>query len=163
MNTSSSITFYCRKSRVNATGMASIEVCVTIAGEKMTSTLPRRCKPSEFRRRIQSRTQNPIKDYTTAIAEKIEALKTQCLIEGKRFTKELLRTSIQYGFAEHHCTVEELFSSFLASQQKKVDARLSTKKNYRKYEIVRDLFFKNSGVKADSNALTLQQRHTFST
>lgn len=159
MNTSSSITFYCRKSRVNATGMASIEVCVTIAGEKMTSTLPRRCKPSEFRRRIQSRTQNPIKDYTTAIAEKIEALKTQCLIEGKRFTKELLRTSIQYGFAEHHCTVEELFSSFLASQQKKVDARLSTKKNYRKYEIVRDLFFKNSGVKADSNALTLQQRH----
>lgn len=159
MNTSSSITFYCRKSRVNATGMASIEVCVTIAGEKMTSTLPRRCKPSEFRRQIQSRSQNPIKDYTTAIAEKIEDLKTKCFIEGRPFTKELLRTSIQYGFAEHHCTIEDIFSTFLKSQQKKVDAGLSTRKNYRKYEIVRDLFFSHAGIMADANALILRQHH----
>ena len=59
----------------------------------MTSTLPRRCNSAEFRKKIQSRTQNPIKQYTSAVSEKIEALKTKCLIEGKVFTKELLRTS----------------------------------------------------------------------
>ena len=96
MNTTSSITFYCRKSKANAVGLASIEVCVTICGERITSTLPRRCAPKEFRKKIQSRTQNPIKEYTAAIAAKIEELKTKCLIDGKHLTKELLRTSIHY-------------------------------------------------------------------
>ena len=159
MNTTSSITFYCRKSKANAAGLASIEVCVTICGERITSTLPRRCAPKEFRKKIQSRTQNPIKEYTAAIAAKIEELKTKCLIDGKHLTKELLRTSIQYGFAEQHYSVRELFSNFLESQQKKVDAGLSTQRNHRKYEIVRDLFFKHSGITADSNALALRQKH----
>lgn len=90
MNTTSSITFYYRKSKANAAGLASIEVCVTICGERITLTLPRRCAPKEFRKTIQSRTQNPIKEYTAAIAAKIEELKTKCLIDGKHLTKELL-------------------------------------------------------------------------
>lgn len=159
MNTSSSITFYCRKHKENAAGTAPIEVCVTIGGERMTSTLPRRCNSAEFRKKIQSRTQNPIKQYTSAVAEKIEALKTKCLIEGKVFTKEMLKTNIRYGFVEYHSTVGDLFRVFLESQQKKVDAGLSTQRNYRKYEIVRDLFFKHSGIKADSVALSLRQKH----
>ena len=159
MNPSSSITFYCRKHKENAAGTAPIEVCVTIGGERMTSTLPRRCNSAEFRKKIQSRTQNPIKQYTSAVAEKIEALKTKCLIEGKVFTKEMLKTNIRYGFVEYHSTVGDLFRVFLESQQKKVDAGLSTQRNYRKYEIVRDLFFKHSGIKADSVALSLRQKH----
>lgn len=159
MNTTSSITFYCRKSKTNASGLACIEVCVRLAGERITSTLPRRCAPTEFRKMIQSRTQNPIKEYTTAVANKIEQLKTRCIIEGKTFTKELLRTNIQYGFVEYHSTVGDIFKTFLESQQKKVDAKLSTQRNYRKYEIVRDLFFKHSGIKADSVALSLRQKH----
>ena len=159
MNTTSSITFYCRKSKTNASGLACIEVCVRLAGERITSTLPRRCAPTEFRKMIQSRTQNPIKEYTTAVANKIEQLKTRCIIEGKTFTKELLRTNIQYGFVEYHSTVGDIFKTFLESQQKKVDAKLSTQRNYRKYEIVRDLFFKHSGIKGDSVALSLRQKH----
>lgn len=159
MNTTSSITFYCRNSKTNASGLACIEVCVRLAGERITSTLPRRCAPAEFRKMIQSRTQNPIKQYTTAVASKIEELITKCLIEGRSFTKEILRTNIQYGFVEYHSTVGDLFRNFLESQQKKVEAKLSTQRNYRKYEIVRDLFFKHSGIKSDSVALSLRQKH----
>ena len=108
---------------------------------------------------IQSRTQSPIKQYTTAVATKIEELITKCLIEGRSFTKEILRTNIQYGFVEYHSTVGDLFTNFLESQQKKVEAKLSTQRNYRKYEIVRDLFFKYSGIKSDSVALSLRQKH----
>ena len=108
---------------------------------------------------IQSRSQNPIKEYTSIVANKIEELKTKCILEGRTFTKDILRTNIQLGFVEYHSTVEELFNAFLNSQQKKVDAKLSTQKNYRKYEIVRDLFFKHSGVKRETVALALRQRH----
>ena len=159
MNTTSSITFYCRNSKTNASGLACIEVCVRLAGERITSTLPRRCAPAEFRKMIQSRTQNPIKQYTTAVASKIEQLITKCLIEGRSFTKEILRTNIQYGFVEYHSTVGDLFRNFLESQRKKVEAKLSTQRNYRKYEIVRDLFFKHSGIRSDSVALSLRQKH----
>lgn len=159
MNTTSSITFYCRKSKANAAGLASIEVCVTMGDERFTSTLPRRCPPDEFRKKIQSRTQNPIKEYTSTIATKIEELKTKCIIEGKKLTKEILRTNIQYGFSAHHYIVKDLFSAFLDSQKKKVKAKLSSQRNYRKYEIVRDLFFKHSGISSDTNALLLRQKH----
>ena len=159
MNTTSSITFYCRKSKTNALGLACIEVCVRLAGERITSTLPRRCAPADFRKQIQSRTQNPIKEYTTAIANKIEELKTKCIIEGISFTKDLLRTNIQYGFVEYHSSVGDLFKAFLESQRKKVDAKLSTQRNYRKYEIVRDLFFIHSGIRPESVALSLRQKH----
>ena len=159
MNTKSSIAFYCRKSKANAAGLASIEVVVTIAGERLTSTLPRRCTPQDFERSLKSRAQNPIKEYIAVVTEKIESLKTRCLIEGVCLTKDVLRTSIQYGFAERYYTVGQLFSVFLESQGKKVNAGLSTLRNYRKYEIVRDLFFEHSGVCADVNALSVRQKH----
>lgn len=159
MKTTSTISFYCRKSKENVAGLAPIEVSVCLGGERIVSTLPRRCKPSEFNKMIKSRTQNPIKEYTAIIAEKIEELKTKCLIDGICFSKEILRTSIQYGFVEHHFTIENLFDAFLESQWKKVKAKLSSEKNYRKYEIVRDLFYKHSGVKANTRAISLRQKN----
>lgn len=80
MNTSSSITFYCRPSKVDRNGNAPIEVAVTLAGERIISTLPRRCKPKDFRRNMESRAINTIKEYTSTIATKIEALQLKCLI-----------------------------------------------------------------------------------
>lgn len=130
MNTKSSIAFYCRKCKANAAGLASIEVVVTIGGERLTSTLPRRCTPQDFEKSIKSRAQNPIKEYLAVVSEKIEALKTRCLIEGICLSKDILRTSIQYGFAEHHYTVGQLFSIFLESQENKVTIAIFESINY---------------------------------
>ena len=159
MNTSSSITFYCRPSKADRQGNAPIEVAVTLAGERIISTLPRRCKPKDFRRNMESRTINPIKEYTSTIATKIEALQLKCLIEGRMFNKEVLRTNIQYGFCENRESMGTLFSMFLASQQKKVNAGTSTLRNYRKYEIVRDLFFEKSEIKESTLVVSVRQRH----
>lgn len=159
MKTTSTISFYCRKSKENAAGLAPIEVSVCLGGERFVSTLPRRCIPSEFNKMIKSRTQNPIREYTSVIAEKIEELKAKCIIDGVAFSKEILRSNIQYGFVEHYFTVHNLFEAFLESQRKKVKARLSTEKNYRKYEIVRALFYKYSGVHSDTRAVSLRQKH----
>jgi len=159
MNTSSSITFYCRPSKVDKRGNAPIEVAVTLAGERIISTLPRRCKPRDFRRNMESRANNPIKEYTSVIARKIEDLQLKCLIEGRMFNKEVLRTNIQYGFCENRDSMGMLFSMFLVSQMKKVNAGTSTLRNYRKYEIVRDLFFNNSGIKEETLVVSVRQRH----
>lgn len=159
MNTSSSITFYCRPSKVDRNGNAPIEVAVTLAGERIISTLPRRCKPKDFRRDMESRAMNPIKEYTSTIATKIEALQLKCLIEGRMFNKEVLRTNIMYGFCENRESMGTLFSMFLASQMKKVNAGTSTLRNYRKYEIVRDLFFSHSEIREETLVASVRQRH----
>lgn len=159
MSTTSSITFYCRPSKVDRNGNAPIEVAVTLAGERIISTLPRRCKPRDFKRNMESRAINPIKEYTSVIASKIEALQLKCLIEGRMFNKEVLRTNIQYGFCENRESMGTLFTTFLTSQQKKVNAGASTLRNYRKYEIVRDLFFSHSGIKEDTLVISVRQRH----
>ena len=108
---------------------------------------------------MESRTINPIKEYTSVIATKIEALQLRCLIEGRLFNKEVLRTNIQYGFCENRESMGALFSMFLKSQMKKVNAGKSTMRNYRKYEIVRDLFFAHSEIKEDTLVVSIRQRH----
>lgn len=102
---------------------------------------------------------NPIKEYTSTIATKIEALQLKCLIEGRMFNKEVLRTNIMYGFCENRESMGTLFSMFLASQMKKVNAGTSTLRNYRKYEIVRDLFFSHSEIREETLVASVRQRH----
>ena len=106
---------------------------------------------------MDSRANNPIKEYTSVIARKIESLQLKCLIEGRMFNKEVLRTNIQYGFCENRDSMGTLFSMFLASQMKKVNAGTSTLRNYRKYEIVRDLFFENSDIKEETLVVSVRQ------
>lgn len=159
MNTTSSITFYCRQSKADRNGNAPIEVSVTYGGERIISTLPRRCKPKDFRRDMESKTINPIREYTSVIASKVEDLQLKCLIEGRLFNKDLLRSNIKYGFCENRESMGSLYSMFMASQMKKVNAGISTLRNYRKYEIVRDLFFEHSEIREDTLAISVRQRH----
>lgn len=160
MRNTFSISFYCRKSAVRTTsGLAPIEVFVLINGERWRFSLPRKAKPEEFKREMNSKKQSPLKDYTSAVAAKIESFQTKCLIEGKPFTKESLGEYIHFGFTENYYTMDFLFEGFLKSQKKKVDGGLSTYRNYRKYEIVRDLLYEHSDIHADTHLSAIRQKH----
>ena len=108
------ISFYCRKSKENAKGLAPIEVRVCYNGSNFMTSLPRKANPQDFKMQMASRKQTSLKTYTSAIASKIEDLQIKLLLEGKPFTKEALQTYIYYGFTEQHYTVgammQRLFS-----------------------------------------------------
>ena len=150
------ISFYCRKSKQNSKGLAPIEVRVCYNGESFMTSLPRKATPQEFKSQMASRKQTTLKTYTSTIATKIQDLQIKLLIEGKPFTKEALQTYIYYGFTEQHYTVGAMVQGFLSSQMKKVDAGVSTFKNYRKYEIVRDLFYSHSGINEKAQATAIK-------
>lgn len=153
-----SISFFCRPSKVNKKGLAPIEVRVTINGNSYLTSLPRKAKPADFKRQMLSRQQTDVKTYTSTIATKIQDLQIKLLVEGRPFSVDALRNYIYYGFTEQRYTIGALFQAFLTSQMKKVSAGKSTYRNYRKYEIVRDLFYAHSGIKADSPASTIKNR-----
>ena len=150
------ISFYCRKSKENTKGFAPIEVRVCHNGNSFMTSLPRKANPQDFKMQMASRKQTAIKTYTSAIASKIEDLQIKLLLEGKPFTKETLQTYIYYGFTEQHYTVGAMMQGFLTSQMKKVEAGISTFKNYRKYEIVRDLFYSHSGINEKTLATAIK-------
>ena len=87
-----SITFYCRKSRVNSKGTAPIEVRVTNNGKVVMTSLPKRAFPEDFVKQMSSKKQNSLKSYTSVIADKIENLQVKLLMEGKSFTNETEQT-----------------------------------------------------------------------
>ena len=153
-----SISFYCRNCKKNAKGLAPIEVRVTINGNVILTSLPRKANPKDFKRDMLSRQQTDIKTYTSLVSSKIDELYLKLLLEGRTLTKDALRDYIYYGFTEQHYTVGALFQGFLSSQMKKVDAGLSTYKNYRKYEIVRDLFYEHSGITANHQAVQIKNK-----
>lgn len=127
MRNTYSITFSCRKSSASKkTGLAPIEVSVNQHGERWVLTLPRKAKPQVFKQEMTVRRQTPLKDYTSAVAARIQAFQTTCLIERRPFTKEALREFILFGFSDYRQNMGFLFESFLDSQKKKVLAGLST-------------------------------------
>ena len=150
-----SITFYCRKSRVNSKGTAPVEVRVTTNGKVIMTSLPKRAVPEDFAKQMSSKKPNALKSYTSVIADKIETLQVRLLMEGKPFTTDVLRMYIYYGCTEQHYTIGDLIQGYLTSQLNKVNAGISTYRNYRKYEIVRDLFYKHSGLSEKHQATAI--------
>ena len=133
MKNTFSMTFYCRKSAVRKSSkLAPIELVILLNGERWLFALPRKSTPEEFKREMRSKMQTPTKDYTSAVATKIQGFQTKCLLEGKPFTKESIKEFIHFGFTDDHYTMGFLFDGFLKSQKKKVDGGLSTYRNYRK-------------------------------
>ena len=160
MNNTFSITFSCRKSSASKkTGLAPIEMSVNQHGERWVFILPRKAKPGEFRKEMTLRRQTPAKDYTSAVAAKVQSFQTTCLIEHRPFNKETLREFILYGFSDYRKSMGYLFDSFLESQQKKVDAGLSTQRNYRKYEIVREHLYEYGDIQADTPLMAIRPKH----
>jgi len=103
--------------------------------------------------------QTSTKDYTSAVAAKIQGYQTKCLIEGRPFSKESIKEFIHFGFTDDHFTMGFLFDAFLKSQRKKAEGGLSTYRNYRKYEIVRDLLYAHSDIHADTHLSSIRQKH----
>ncbi len=124
-----SITYYCRKCKVNkGSKLAPIEISICINGERWLITLPRKANPDDFKKEMRSIKQTPLKTYTSAVSAKIEGLQTRLLMEGRPFTREAVREFIYFGFTDNHYTMGYLFNAFLQSQYKKVEAGISTNK-----------------------------------
>lgn len=160
MKNTFSMTFYCRKSAIRtSSGLAPIELVIILNGERWIFALPRKAKPEDFQQEMRSKKQTPTKDYTSAVAAKIQAFQTKCLLEGKPFSKEAIKEFIHFGFTDDHYTMGFIFDGFLKSQKKKVDGGLSTYRNYRKYEIVRDLLYAHSDIHEDTHLSAIRQKH----
>lgn len=141
MRTTFNVNFVCRPSKVAKTGKAPVEMSIIINGKRTYLALPIKEDPKVFQKSISSKKNNPIKEYVEQMYQKVIVAQTELLKQGNPITPITIKEYIQNGCTNSY-TVEDLFSEYLNILKKRIGVNL-TAAVYRKYEIVRDLFYKN--------------------
>lgn len=139
MRTTFNIGFVCRQSKVTKAGKAPVEMSIIINGKRTYLTLPMKEDPKMFQKQVASKKMNPIKEYLEQIYQKVVIAQTELVKNDVPVTAASLKDYIQNGCTTSY-TIQNLFDEYLKILKKRVGVNL-TAAVYRKYEIVRDLFY----------------------
>ena len=139
MRTTFNIGFVCRQSKVTKSGKAPVEMSIIINGKRTYLTLPIKEDPKMFQKQVSSKKMNPIKEYLEQVYQKVVVAQTELVKNDIPVTAASLKDYIQNGCTTSY-TIQDLFDEYLKILKKRVGINL-TKAVYRKYEIVRNLFY----------------------
>lgn len=140
MRTTFNINFVCRASKVAKNGKAPVEMSIVINGKRTYLALPMKEDPKQFQKLVASKKMNPLKEYLEQMNQKVLIAQTELIKQDSPVTALAIKEYIQNGCSNSY-TVGDLFNSYLKILKKRVGINL-TAGVYRKYEIVRDLFYK---------------------
>ena len=152
MRTTFNIGFVCRQSKVTKAGKAPVEMSIIINGKRTYLTLPMKEDPKQFQKLVASKKMNPMKEYLEQIYQKVVVAQTELVKNDIPVTAISLKDYIQNGCTNSY-TIEDLFNEYLKILKKRVGVNL-TAAVYRKYEIVRDLFYTSISNTKQVNEIT---------
>lgn len=147
--TTSSFSFYVRKSKANKQGLAPLELSIVINQTRVFINLPQKFSPEEFNKRRQPKV---IQDAIQEWRYKIDTILVDMMRNDIPVTAERLREYIKTGGVKSY-TTEDMFNEFLELQKQRVGISL-TKSVYRKYELVAELFFQNYDKTQECTTIT---------
>lgn len=130
------IQFYCRNCKKAKNGQAPLELSVNINGTRKFVQLPFKTTPEIFRKKRQPK---ELADYVALMRERVNSILTEMLRNGEPVTTRAIIDYVKTGGYKSY-TVNDLFNDFLDIQRERIGKNL-TQGNYRKYELVRDLFY----------------------
>ena len=87
------VSFYCRESKKNKDGIAPIEVSLIINGKRCYIQLPRKEAPAVFKREINCKKDNELKDYPHAIRARVNEIETTFLRDGQALRMSVIKIS----------------------------------------------------------------------
>lgn len=130
------LNFYCRNSKVAKNGTAPLELAINVEGKRRFIQLPYRTTPEIFKKKRQPK---DLVDYMALMRERVNGILTEMLRNGEPVTTQALVEYMKTGGYKAY-SVQDLFNEYLDILRDRVGRSL-TKGVYRKYELVRDLFF----------------------
>lgn len=150
MRNTLNVNWYCRPSKVSKKdGLAHIEMSIIVNGDRILVNLPYRCKPEDFNKK---RRPKEIDDYVNAQRTTINKVITELTENGLPINSQNIRDYYRTGGVKSY-TAEVMFDEYLDVLNARVPRTLS-KGVYRKYELVRDLFFKTFDKDREATAIT---------
>lgn len=147
--TTFSISYYCRNSKINKSGVAPLELCININQERLFVNLPVKFDPKVFaKKRKPADIEQLLNEYKT----KVNEILTTLMRDNIPITASTLRDYLRTGGSKSK-TIKNLTDEYLVRIKSKVGKTL-TEKVYRKYELVRDFLFKELGKDTELCSIT---------
>lgn len=146
MRTTSSICFYCRKSKADKKGFSPVEVSITINGKREIFNLPRKERPRDFEKMTKK---SDLFDYLESVRTNINNAQTELLKNGIAVTSARLKEYIKTGGIKSY-TLSDLVNEFNI-YLKGTTVNLET---YKKYQIVFERFLEFAGKETEINSIT---------
>ena len=104
-----SISFYCRKSKADKKGLAPIELSIVINGERTYLRLPRKERPEEFARAMESKRDNEMKVYCENQRVRLNSIVEDMQFADIEITAENLKECYRRGGVAKFYTLGELW------------------------------------------------------
>ena len=152
MRTTFNIGFVCRPSKTTKSGKAPVEMSIIINGKRTYLALTMKEDPKQFQKLVASKKMNPLKEYLEQMYQKVLVAQTELVKRDQPVNAISLKEYIQNGCTNSY-TIENLFTEYLQILKKRVGVNL-TAPVFRKYEIVRDLFFGSISSTKQVNEIT---------
>lgn len=127
MRTTFNISYYCRESKANKSGLSPLELSIAINGERLFINLPIKFYAKEFnKKRRPQHIQNIVNEYHIIVNQLI----CDIMANGLPITSAVLREYLKTGGNKNY-TVDMLVDKYLTNLRKKTN-----EDGYRKYELV---------------------------
>lgn len=149
MRTTSSIQFYCRESKANRQGLSPVEVSIVINGSRVFMNLPLKYCAKDFNAK---RKRSDITEALDGWRMRISVYMTDLLSHNIPLTAESLRWVIQNGGIPVY-KISNLFEEYLELLRMRIGTDL-TEGVYRKYELVKELFFSQIDSSRECSIIT---------
>lgn len=127
------IQFYCRKSTANKQGLSPVQASVIINGERIIVNTPRKERPEVFKKALESRKANDIREFVEVYRNNINAAITDIMAHGEPLTVAALRDYMKNGGYKTY-RVHDLFQEYYTIHTDWKD------EHRQKYNVVENLF-----------------------
>lgn len=152
------INFYCRKSKANKQGLAPIEVSLIINGKRTYIALQRKAKPDEFEKSINSKKDNPIKQYCEQVRIRLNTIIDNLFEQDIELTAPTLKQYFLKGGVSTIYTLDDMISEFLEIQKRKVGTQI-IEETYNRYIEAKDKFYSILNLTGEESAKSITHQH----
>lgn len=153
--------FYCRKSKADKKGFAPVELSIVINGERTYLRLPRKERPEEFAKAIESKRDNAIKVYLESQRVLLNKVVEDMQYAGVEITAENLKECYKRGGIAPFYTLGQLWHDIIDNKTiEKANGDLD-EDTYHRYLLARDAFYGATGYDENTPAqnVELQDLH----
>lgn len=126
------ITFACDESKMTKNGTSPVLCSLVVNGERVRFQIPLRANPKDFRRLMESKRNNYIKDMASEVTNQIYDIQTELMRNGDIISASSIRDSWRDGRVNSY-PLSKLWKEYLYMTAKRVGVNL-TKNVYDNYE-----------------------------
>lgn len=137
--------FYCRKSKADKQGLSPVELSIVINGERTYLRLPRKERPDEFKKAIESKRDNPIKVYCENQRMRLNSIVEDMQFADIEITAENLKECYSRGGVGKFYTLGELWQDIIDNKSNERATGDLDDDTFRRYILAQDAFYEATG------------------